>query len=69
MKKRTAILITIGVIAVLAVAGFLALPLLVRPGASSASGAGQASGLTAEVTTLTVVNTVESSGSVEAIQY
>ena len=68
MKKRTIIFIIVGAVAVVAVAGFLALLLLARPGALNASGASQDIGVTAMVTTFTVVSSVESSGSVEAIQ-
>lgn len=71
MKTRNIILIALGSVAVLAVVGFVVVPrlLIARPaGAIRQGNVTQAGGVTAQVTTLTLVTSIDSSGSVEAIQ-
>lgn len=67
MKARNIILIVLGLVAVVAVAGYFVVTSFLRTNANS-SGAAQTANTTAQVTALTLVNSIESSGSVEAIQ-
>lgn len=71
MRTRNKILIGAAVVAILAVAGVVVVPRLLSAGVTRAAGTGalpQAGGATAQVTTLTLVTSLESTGSVEALQ-
>jgi HlyD family secretion protein len=71
MKTRNIILIALGSVAVMAVLGFVVVPRFLTTGPARAvrlGNAPQIGGATAQVVTLTLVTSIESTGSVEAIQ-
>ncbi len=69
MKRRNVIFIGLGVVVVLAVAGYFFMPRILQlSGITTGTSTSATSSGTAQVSSLTVINTIEAAGSVEALQ-
>jgi multidrug efflux pump subunit AcrA (membrane-fusion protein) len=66
MKRRYIFLIGLGVVGALAVAGYFVLPRFLQSGVTATST--QTAGSLGQVSTMTIVNSVEAAGSAEALQ-